>query len=90
MAPRRIDLGQRRERALPGVTHHRTIVVLRQGLVLVLDDQSSSDKPHEYAQTWHLAPEVERVREQRRRTPTLTNAAGKPTLHDPSGRSRRA
>ena len=39
----------------PGVTHHRTVVVLRQGLVLVRD-QLSSASPHEYSQTWHLAP----------------------------------
>jgi hypothetical protein len=39
----------------PGVTHHRTVVVLRQGLVLVRDQLSSSAN-HEYSQTWHLAP----------------------------------
>jgi hypothetical protein len=38
-----------------GVSHHRTIVVLRQGLVLVTDDLSSSTS-HDYAQTWHMAP----------------------------------
>ncbi len=39
----------------PGVTHHRTVVILRQGLVLVRD-QLSSSASHEYSQTWHLAP----------------------------------
>jgi Heparinase II/III-like protein/Concanavalin A-like lectin/glucanases superfamily/Heparinase II/III N-terminus/Bacterial Ig domain len=39
----------------PGVTHHRTVVILRQGLVLVRD-QLSSASSHEYSQTWHLAP----------------------------------
>jgi hypothetical protein len=39
----------------PGVTHHRTVVILRQGLVLVRDELSS-ETPHEYSQTWHLAP----------------------------------
>ncbi len=39
----------------PGVTHHRTVVILRQGLVLVRDQLSSSTS-HEYSQTWHLAP----------------------------------
>ncbi len=39
----------------PGVTHHRTVAILRQGLVLVRD-QLSSSASHEYSQTWHLAP----------------------------------
>ncbi len=38
-----------------GVDHHRTIVVLRQGLALVVDALSSSTA-HDYAQDWHLAP----------------------------------
>ncbi len=42
-------------RLYAGVTHHRTTVVLRQGLVLVRDELSSSAS-HEYSQTWHLAP----------------------------------
>jgi hypothetical protein len=61
----------------PGVTHHRTIVILRQGLTLVLDELSSSAS-HHYAQTWHMAPGS---------TPRtsgantyVTNAAGTPTL----------
>ncbi len=39
----------------PGVTHHRTVVILGQGLVLVRD-QLSSSASHEYSQIWHLAP----------------------------------
>ena len=39
----------------PGVTHHRTVIILRQGLVLV-DDELSSASTHEYSQTWHLSP----------------------------------
>ncbi len=42
-------------RLYAGVTHHRTVVVLRQGLVLVLDELSSAAK-HQYSQTWHLGP----------------------------------
>ncbi len=42
-------------RLYAGVTHHRTMVVLRQGLMLVRDELSSSAS-HEYSQTWHLAP----------------------------------
>jgi len=38
-----------------GVTHHRTVLVLRQGLVLVLDELSSAAS-HQYSQTWHLGP----------------------------------
>jgi hypothetical protein len=38
-----------------GVTHHRTVVMLREGLVLVLDELSSASS-HEYSQTWHLGP----------------------------------
>jgi hypothetical protein len=60
-----------------GVTHHRTIVVLRQGLTLVLDDLSSTSN-HKYAQTWHLAP-GSTVRESGGDT-YVTNAAGAPTL----------
>ena len=38
-----------------GVTHHRVVVILRQGLVLVHDELTGAG-PHEYSQTWHLAP----------------------------------
>jgi hypothetical protein len=69
-----------------GVSHHRTIVVLRQGLSLVLDDLSSTTS-HKYAQTWHMAPGSS-VRSSGGDT-YVTNAAGTPTLTirqaDPSG-----
>jgi hypothetical protein len=69
-----------------GVTHHRTIVVLRQGLTLVLDDLSSA-AAHSYAQTWHMAPGSS-LRSGGGDT-VVTNAAGTPTLTidqaDPSG-----
>ncbi len=42
-------------RLYAGVTHHRAVVILRQGLVLVHDELSSGSS-HEYSQTWHLAP----------------------------------
>ena len=42
-------------RLYPGVAHHRTVVILRQGLVLV-HDELTSESSHEYSQTWHLAP----------------------------------
>ena len=61
----------------PGVTHHRTIVVLRQGLTLVLDDLSSSAS-HTYSQAWHMAP-GSNVRSSGGDT-YVTNAAGQPTL----------
>jgi hypothetical protein len=68
------------------VTHHRTIVVLRQGLSLVLDDLSSATS-HKYAQTWHMAP-GSNVRGSGGDT-YVTNAAGIPTLTirqaDPAG-----
>ena len=60
-----------------GVSHHRTIVVLRQGLTLVLDDLSSAAS-HQYAQTWHMAP-GSNVRSSGGDT-YVTNAAGTPTL----------
>jgi hypothetical protein len=69
-----------------GVVHHRTIVVLRQGLVLVLDDLAGSTA-HSYAQAWHMAPgSTVRVSGA---DAHVTNAAGTPTLTigqgDPSG-----
>jgi hypothetical protein len=60
-----------------GVTHHREIVVLRQGLVLVPDDLSSTSS-HAYAQTWHMAPGSS-LRSSGGDT-FVTNAAGTPTL----------
>jgi hypothetical protein len=38
-----------------GVTHRRSIVLLRQGLLLVVDRMASA-ATHGYAQTWHLPP----------------------------------
>jgi len=60
-----------------GVTHHRTIVVLRQGLTLVFDDLASSTS-HTYAQTWHLAPGSQ-VRTSGGDT-YVTTTSGTPTL----------
>jgi hypothetical protein len=69
-----------------GVTHHRTIVVLRQGLTLVLDDLAGSAS-HRYAQMWHMAPGAN-VRNSGADT-YVTNSSGTPTLTirqaDPSG-----
>jgi hypothetical protein len=71
-----------------GVTHHRTIVVLRQGLVLVLDELSSA-APHAYAQMWHLAP-GSNVSSSSGKT-LVTSASGMPSLSidqaDPAGLS---
>jgi hypothetical protein len=39
----------------PGVTHARSVVLLRQGLVLVLDRLDSA-REHDYAQLWHFPP----------------------------------
>ncbi len=73
-------------RLYAGVTHHRTIVVLRQGLALVLDDLASSAS-HHYTQTWHLAPGAN-VRNSGGDT-YVTSASGTPTLTirqaDPGG-----
>ncbi len=71
-----------------GVTHHRTIVVLRQGLTLVVDDLASS-AVHRYAQTWHMAP-GSTVRTSGGDT-YVNNSAGQATLAihqaDPAGLS---
>jgi hypothetical protein len=77
-------------RLYAGVTHHRTVVILRQGLVLVHDELSSASS-HEYSQTWHLAPNA---------TPAGTTAnltasvGGKPQLTitqaDPTAMSRQS
>jgi hypothetical protein len=39
----------------PGVTHRRSVILLRRDLVLVVD-RLGSDTEHDYAQTWHLFP----------------------------------
>jgi len=40
----------------PGVTHARSVVVLRQGIALVVDRLAGSTA-HSYTQTWHLPPD---------------------------------
>ena len=71
----------------PGVTHHRTVIVLRQGLVLVHDELTSASS-HEYSQTWHLAPNATPAGTAASLTAT---ASGKPQLTvtqaDPEGMS---
>jgi hypothetical protein len=74
-----------------GVTHRRTIVVLRQGLTLVLDDLTSA-VAHDYTQTWHLAPGSS-VRTSGQDT-YVTSASGQATLTmrqaDPTGMTLQA
>lgn len=41
-----------------GVTHKRAVALLRQDLVLVIDELAS-DAPHAYDQTWHLFPQAD-------------------------------
>lgn len=60
-----------------GVAHHRTVVVLAQDLVLVLDALVSGT-PHDYAQLWHLPPNS-RVRTLTGGT-LVADAAGQATL----------
>jgi hypothetical protein len=60
-----------------GVAHNRTVVVLRQDLVLALDALVSADE-HDYAQLWHL-PAASRVRTLSGGT-LVSDSAGKPTL----------
>jgi hypothetical protein len=63
-------------RLYAGVTHHRTVVILRQGLVLV-HDELAGESSHEYSQTWHLAPNASPSGT----AATLTaSASGKPQL----------
>jgi hypothetical protein len=40
-----------------GVDHLRTVMILDQSLVLITDDLSS-DKVHDYSQTWHFSPDA--------------------------------
>jgi heparinase II/III-like protein/concanavalin A-like lectin/glucanase superfamily protein/Big-like domain-containing protein len=74
-----------------GVSHHRTIVVLRRGLVLVLDELSSA-ATHAYTQTWHMAP-GSGVRSSAGNT-FVTSAGGMQTLTidqaDPAGMTARS
>jgi heparinase II/III-like protein/concanavalin A-like lectin/glucanase superfamily protein len=74
-----------------GVTHRREIVVLRQGLVLVLDELSSA-AVHTYAQTWHMAPGASLLSSGG--DTVVTSTAGTPLLKidqaDPTGLSVQA
>jgi hypothetical protein len=63
-------------RLYAGITHHRTVLVLRQGLVLVLDELSSAAS-HQYTQTWHLGLSASPSASGMNVTAT---AAGKPVL----------
>jgi hypothetical protein len=60
-----------------GVTHHRTVVVLQQDLVLALD-ALISPTGHDYTQLWHLQP-GSRVRALRDGT-LVADSAGRPSL----------
>ena len=70
-----------------GVDHHRTVVVLRQGLVLV-HDELASESSHEYSQTWHLAPNATPSRHgrdphrQRERQAAADDHPGRPNRDD--------
>ncbi len=70
-------------RLYAGVTHHRTVLVLRQGLVLVFDELSSAAS-HQYSQTWHLGPAASPSAppggEQASGLNVTASAAGKPVL----------
>jgi Heparinase II/III-like protein/Concanavalin A-like lectin/glucanases superfamily/Heparinase II/III N-terminus len=74
-----------------GVSHHRTILVLRQGLTLVLDELSGS-AAHTYTQTWHMAPGSSLLSSAG--NTAVTSAAGAPALKidqaDPAGLSVQA
>lgn len=64
-----------------GVVHKRAVALLRQDLVLVIDDLAS-DTPHAYDQTWHLFPQAD-LQVDRLRTRALDPGSGKTllTLH---------
>ena len=83
------DVGDRARATLyAGVTHRRSVVVLRQGLTLVRRPPDRSASSHTYTQTWHLPPDASLdVRRPGRRGHRA--APGKRILHDPPGRSRR-
>ena len=80
----------------PGVTHHRTVVILRQGLVLVRDQLSSESLPRIQPD---LAPRAERHaergRERRERhragggQAAAADHPGQPVRHDPAELRRR-
>lgn len=70
----------------PGVTHGRSVVVLRQGLTLIVDRLSGA-ATHDYTQTWHLPPDAAPA--VTGQDVAVTNAAGKRILMirqaDPAG-----
>ncbi|WP_164007972.1 heparinase II/III family protein [Pyxidicoccus trucidator] len=61
-----------------GVVHKRAVALLRQDLVLVLDDLAS-DTAHTYDQTWHLFPQAD-LQMDRLRARALDPVTGKPLL----------
>ena len=63
----------------PGVTHARSVVLLRQGLVLVLDSLASAQE-HDYAQLWHLPAGSSVVRTAGGVTVTRVAGGNAPTL----------
>ena len=70
----------------PGVTHRRSVVVLRQGLSLVVDRLTGS-ATHDYTQTWHLPPDA--TPDANGQDVAVTSSAGKRILTirqaDPAG-----
>ncbi len=61
-----------------GVVHKRAVALLRQDLVLVIDDLTS-DTAHTYDQTWHLFPQAD-LQVDRLRARALDPVTGKPLL----------
>ncbi|MCP3144255.1 heparinase II/III family protein [Pyxidicoccus xibeiensis] len=61
-----------------GVLHKRAVALLRQDLVLVLDDLSS-ETPHAYDQTWNLFPEAD-LQVDKLRAKALDPVSGKTLL----------
>ena len=60
-----------------GVTHRRTVVLLRPGIALVLDALRGG-RPHRYVQIWHVAPDLELDR--RGLDVVIVDAGGRPVL----------
>ncbi|MBZ4415174.1 alginate lyase family protein [Myxococcus sp. RHSTA-1-4] len=61
-----------------GVVHKRAVALLRQDLVLVIDELAS-DTLHTYDQVWHLPPEAD-LQVDRLRTRALDSVTGRPLL----------
>lgn len=61
-----------------GVVHRRAVALLRQDLVLVLDDLAS-ETAHTYDQTWHLFPNAD-LQVDRLRARALDAVTGKPLV----------